>query len=113
MVIIQLTYILQPILMGQFLFENSIYKKILMSNKRKYHRAKIDSLDKNRLQNIGGLIREYRFSTLLSRQDFAKENGISKSLIERVEKGKNITLHTLFRVCDGLNISLEDIFENM
>ena len=82
-----------------------------MEVKRKYHRAPVDGLNQMRMQQIGCLLREYRFNTYLSRDDFAHEYGISRSLVERIENGKNITLNSLLRICDIFQLRPQEIFE--
>ena len=84
-----------------------------MSQKRKYRKALIQGHNQMRLEYIGGLLREYRFDSMLSREDFASEHGISRSLLERIETGKNVTVHSLLRVCDIFQLSPEEVFEGV
>jgi transcriptional regulator with XRE-family HTH domain len=50
---------------------------------------------------------------MLSREDFAKEYGISKGVVERVEQGKNVNILTLFRFCDKFGISPSELFQGV
>lgn len=80
-----------------------------MKNK-KYFKQKIKKHNKERLKYIGGLIKEYRFETGLSRVDFSNEHGINRITIQNIENGKNITLLTLFRVLDSVYCPLNEFF---
>lgn len=81
-----------------------------MKSKRRYNKAKLEAHNQQRLEYLGMLLKEYRNETLLSRVDFAHEYGISRSLLERVELGKNVTLHSVLRICDLFMISPSEIF---
>lgn len=69
---------------------------------KKYRKYSPDAVDLQRREQIGSLLKEYRIDNLMSRDELAEEYAISRSLIERVEAGKNITLQTYFRICDIL-----------
>ena len=84
-----------------------------MENKRKYSRAPFNGLSQMRMEQIGNLLREYRYDTMLSRQDFAKEYGVSSSLVERIEDGKNVQILSIFRMCDIFNISPDELFREL
>ncbi|WP_066633120.1 helix-turn-helix domain-containing protein [Labilibacter marinus] len=83
----------------------------MKQQKQKYHRVHFDGLAQMRMEAIGGVIRQYRYDTMLSREDFAKEYGISRSLVERIETGKNVNILSLFRICDIFMISPEELFQ--
>ena len=80
-----------------------------MNQKRIYRKAQIEGHNQMRMQQIGYLLREYRYETMLSRADFEKL-GMSRSVIERIETGKIVTTNSLFRYMDLLLVSPEDIF---
>ena len=84
-----------------------------MLQKRKYHRAIIQGHNQMRMENLGCLLKQYRYDTMLSREDFATEYNISKCLVERIESGKNVTIHSLLRFCDIFMISPELVFEGV
>ena len=81
-----------------------------MPKKRKYNRAIILAHNLDRMEYLGSLLKQYRWDTMLSREDFAKEYGVSKCLVERIEGGKNITLHSLLRILDIYMVSPEEVF---
>jgi len=65
----------------------------------------------NHLTYIGLLIKEYRLSINLSQQEAAKDIGISRNTLQKVEYGHNFSLMTLFKICDSaLDIRLVDLF---
>lgn len=68
----------------------------------RYRKYSPDALDLQRRERIGRLLKEYRIGNLMSRDELAEEYSISRSLIERAEAGKNITLQSYFRICDIL-----------
>jgi DNA-binding Xre family transcriptional regulator len=47
---------------------------------------------------------------MLSRKDFSNEFGISKGVLERIENGKNIELHSILRLCDIFYLSPKELF---
>lgn len=68
------------------------------------------------LQNkIGLRIRELRKIKLkLSQENFARSIGLDRTYIASVENGKrNISVKTLKIICDGLNISLSEFFNDI
>lgn len=84
-----------------------------MPEKRKYNRAPYDGLSQMRMEYIGGLLRQYRYDTMLSREDFAKEYGISRSVVERIETGQNVNILSLFRMCNFFGISPSELFQGI
>jgi transcriptional regulator with XRE-family HTH domain len=85
----------------------------VMDQKRRYKKAPLEAHNEERLSYLGLLLREYRYETMLSLEDFASEFGISRSLLERIENGSNITLHSLLRILDIFQISPAEIFEGV
>lgn len=64
------------------------------------------------LEQISSYFRECRFMTGLSREDFSKQNNISRSLLDRVESGKyNITLSTVLLLCNLYEISFSELVD--
>ncbi|MCL1823010.1 MAG: helix-turn-helix domain-containing protein [Oscillospiraceae bacterium] len=61
--------------------------------------------------SLGNKLRELRRSAELSQEQLALEAGITPHYFGQVERGeKNITVHTLEKICRVLNISLSDFF---
>jgi len=73
----------------------------------------LDSEIKSKLKLLGEIIKEYRVYSFLSRMDIDELYKFPRSLLERIEYGKNITLITLFRITDILEISLSDLFKEI
>lgn len=65
------------------------------------------------LEKIGNRIRYLRVNyTNLSQDEFAKKLGYDRAYLSRVESGKqNLTVESLIKICDGLNVSLKDFFD--
>lgn len=62
---------------------------------------------------IGLRIKELRISLIgLTQEDFAVKLGYDRTYISRVESGKqNLTIESLFSICQGLNVTLSDFFK--
>jgi len=82
-----------------------------METKRKYRKAILEAHNQLRMEQIGQLLREYRNDTRMSREEFAKEHQISKNVLERAETGKNITMHSFYRICDSVFADPKEIME--
>lgn len=65
------------------------------------------------LKCVGERIRFLRTNNLkLSQEDFAKSIELDRTYLSRVEAGKqNLTLDMLFRICEGLKVSLKEFFD--
>lgn len=63
---------------------------------------------------IGRRIRSYREEQKMSREKLAEIADLHPTYIGQLERGeKNATIDTLDRICDGLSITLEQLFENI
>ncbi len=63
---------------------------------------------------IGSRIREIRELKGISQQDLAAGCNFEKSNMSRIEAGRsNITIGTLVKICDVLNVKLSEITNNM
>ena len=63
-------------------------------------------------EKIGLRITELRKAKKLSQQKFANEADIERSFFTHIEKGrKNISIGTLKKVTNALDISLKDFFD--
>lgn len=62
---------------------------------------------------VGDRIKDLRINrTNLSQEEFAKKIGLDRTYMSRVESGKqNLTLETLIKICEGLNLSLKELFD--
>lgn len=62
---------------------------------------------------IGERIRYLRISLLkMSQEDFARKIGLDRTYMSKIEAGKqNLTLETLNKICEGLGITLKELFD--
>lgn len=71
-------------------------------------------MDKNYLVKFGQRIRELRQKTGLSQEKFALMIGMDRTYFSSVESGKrNISLLSLKKIADGLEITVDKLFENL
>lgn len=72
-----------------------------------------ESCDGMTLKTIGNRIKEIRTErTYLSQEELAIKLGYDRTYMSRVESGRqNITVETLIKICEGLEISLKDFFD--
>jgi transcriptional regulator with XRE-family HTH domain len=79
-----------------------------MPKKRIYRKAPVEAHNRGRMKYIGGLLKEYRNEQ--SRQSLSASYRISRILLQRIENGENITVNSLFRLCDIYQVSPEEVF---
>jgi len=61
--------------------------------------------------SLGERLRELRKNIELSQEQLALKAGITPHYFGQVERGeKNVTVHTLAKICEALGISLADFF---
>ena len=71
-------------------------------------------MDKNYLVKFGQRIRELRQKTGLSQEKFALMIGMDRTYFYSVESGKrNISLLNIKKIADGLEITVDKLFENL
>jgi transcriptional regulator with XRE-family HTH domain len=71
-------------------------------------------MDKNYLIKFGQRIRELRQKTGLSQEKFALMIGMDRTYFSSVESGKrNISLLNIKKIADGLEITVDKLFENL
>ena len=71
-------------------------------------------MDKNYLVKFGQRIRELRQKTGLSPEKFALMIGMDRTYFSSVESGKrNISLLNIKKIADGLEITVDKLFENL
>ena len=65
------------------------------------------------LKIIGERIKYLRTNRVfLSQEDFSIKLGYDRTYMSRVESGRqNITIETLIKICEGLEISLKEFFD--
>lgn len=63
---------------------------------------------------LGRVIRERRVSLGMSQEELADKSGLHRTYVSDVERGiRNLTLGALWFICNGLNISLSQIVNQM
>lgn len=71
-------------------------------------------MDKNYLVKFRQRIRELRQKTGLSQEKFALMIGMDRTYFSSVESGKrNISLLNIKKIADGLEITVDKLFENL
>lgn len=71
-------------------------------------------MDKNYLVKFGQRIRELRQKTGLSQEKFVLMIGMDRTYFSSVESGKrNISLLNIKKIADGLEITVDKLFENL
>lgn len=66
------------------------------------------------LKIIGEKIRKYRMDLNISQENFANRIGMDRTYYSSIENGKhNITILSLMKILEGLNITLEEFFKNL
>lgn len=71
-------------------------------------------MDKNYLVKFGQRIRELQQKTGLSQEKFALMIGMDRTYFSSVESGKrNISLLNIKKIADGLEITVDKLFENL
>lgn len=73
---------------------------------------KISQQHQKRLEKIGMMLREMRFSEGLNQNEFI-DHGLSRRQIQRGENGSNISLVTLYKLLDVYGYRLDEFFEGM
>ena len=65
-------------------------------------------------KELGQRIRKYREQKGISQESFALSIGMDRTYYSAVENGKhNITINNLKKICDGLNVTLSKMLENL
>ena len=72
-------------------------------------------MDKKELQRVIGLrIKEVRLNKSMTQQGLASICDYEKSNMARIEAGRtNITIWTLFKLCEALEVTLEEFFQGL
>ena len=70
--------------------------------------------DKALAKAVGSTIVQLRNHTGLTRIEFSEQYGFNPQYLYDVEMGKkNITIHTLLRICNALNLTLATFFNTL
>jgi len=65
-----------------------------------------------KLRKIATRIKELRKNSALTQEQLAEKANIDYKFFQKIENGtRNITVNTLIRICDSLNVSLKDFFD--
>ena len=75
----------------------------------KYNKQEKTSIIRARISFLGALLREYRWQENLTQKDVQEQSGIHFRTISRIENGENISLVTLFRYMDFLELDFPEI----
>ena len=75
----------------------------------KYRKQEIPELYHKRLEYTGQLLREYRWSNGMSRQEVEEEWGISRRTIEQIERGRPISVISLYRYASCFGLEPSDV----
>jgi hypothetical protein len=78
----------------------------------KTHQIKASVQQQQRLEKIGQMLKEMRFSEGKCQCDF-HEFGVSRRQIQRGEQGSNLSLISLFKLLDVYGYRLDEFFEGM
>ena len=60
---------------------------------------------------LGVFLKELRINYGMTQQDLTNEYNIPRSVIQRIERGDNINVETLFHITSALNIELSQLFQ--
>ena len=62
---------------------------------------------KGSFTDVGSMIRKERELKGVTVEAFARDHGLSKSLMKKIESGKKLPdMFTLFRICSALNVTI-------
>jgi transcriptional regulator with XRE-family HTH domain len=74
-------------------------------------RVPADRLDA--VTSVGAKLRERRIAAGLSLRQFARDLGVSPSLVSQIENGKSQpSVATLYMICSQLDLSIDELFSN-
>ena len=65
-------------------------------------------------QKFGNRVRELRTQANLSQEKFALSINMDRTYLASVENGnRNISLENIYKIANGFNITLEDLFKDI
>lgn len=69
--------------------------------------------EKKFLANLGARIKELRLSKKLTQNDLAIQCNFEKASMSRIESGKtNVTVLTLLKISNALEVDIQEFFKN-
>ena len=68
---------------------------------------------KNQLDKMALLIREYRFAIGLTQKELGELSGLNRNTIVRIENSQNISVQNLIKIADALQVDLNQLFAGM
>jgi transcriptional regulator with XRE-family HTH domain len=69
------------------------------------------SVEKEFLSKVGEKVKLYRTKKQLTLQELGEDIGLDKGNTQRLEKGKNMTLLTLFKIAAILEVDTKDLLD--
>lgn len=70
-------------------------------------------LENTHLKNLGGRIRALRLKKAISQEELAEQAGVHRTYVGMIERGeKNLTILSLLKISNALEISLSEFFED-
>lgn len=73
-----------------------------------------DKKYKDMLLGIGHIFKKYRKDMRLTQEELAKSLKMERKHISAIENGRqNMTIETLCKLCNALNISVVDVFKEV
>lgn len=61
-------------------------------------------------EKLGKRIRELRQAKGMSQEELAAESGLHRAYMWEVEKGRNISIKTAYKIARALKVDLRDLF---
>jgi transcriptional regulator with XRE-family HTH domain len=77
--------------------------------KKKYNKQEIPPIILERINFLGALLREYRWKQDYTRSEVQEQSGIHHRTISRIENGENVSLVTLFRYMNFLEVDFPEV----
>jgi transcriptional regulator with XRE-family HTH domain len=77
--------------------------------KKKYKKQEIPPIILERIDFLGALLREYRWEQDYTLSEVQEHSRIHHRTISRIENGENVSLVTLFRYMNFLEVDLPEI----
>lgn len=79
-----------------------------MDQKRIYRKAPLEAHHLMVCENLGHILKQYREDYGITKAEL-NQQGFSRSLVDRIEGGRVVTVHSLLRYLDFLQVRYEDL----
>lgn len=79
-----------------------------MDQKRIYRKAPLEAHHEMIFENLGHILKQYREDNGITKEELNGQ-GFSRSLIDRIESGRVVTVHSLLRYLDFLQVEYRDL----